>query len=272
MSFILDALRKAETKNRDRHSLTVPTGPRVLTEELPETPSGSRSLLWLVIPVAVVLGLAWWVLFARDSAAPATRTTAPATNPPAQAVAGNRPAPVVQSPEQTTPVQRTNVPRETGARALDREARRGAAGNEPRAQSGTAANTTAPQSTPGRITPGTVRIIQPDGSVSADTMGSDAIDSGTGDQSNQSLPAAGRVETETLPEYQSSLASGDVPIPELHLDMHVFSAQPEKRFVFINLEKYQEGSAIDRDTVVESIEPEGAVINYKGYRFVLRPE
>ena len=116
--------------------------------------------------------------------------------------------------------------------------------------------TTRDNSSARPVTPGTVRILEPDGTV----------------RESQPTTTPGRVEMETLPEYRASLATGEVPIPQLHLDMHVYSAQPQKRFVFINLDKYVEGDSIDGDTLIESIEPEGAVINYKGYRFVLRPE
>ncbi len=260
MSFILDALRKAEDKNRDRHKMTVPAGPRVVTEDLPEAPLAERSpiLAWLIAGLLLV-ALGWWLLKDRPvTSEPASSNEAP--------VVHSAPAPVQRQsePARTSPAERTAIPRETGARALDREAQRGtqrrevasvnnAEGNPRQSTRAPSTSLTTSSGTAGPVTPGTVTILNADGSEPA-------------------AVTPGQVLDETLPDYQTSIASGEVPIPELHLDMHVYSTEPHKRFVFINLEKYGEGDTIAADTTIESIEPKGAVINHKGYRFVLLPD
>jgi len=264
LSFILDALRKAENKNRDRHKMTVPTGPRVVTEELPEVPPAQGTpILLVVISSIVIAGLVWWLLRESPSdSRPVSETQAPEVQN-AQARATNQPESLPQ--DSALPAERPGIPRETGARALDREAQRGTPAAQTTASTSRANGATqrlspaqtnsapAPSGPAQRVTPGTVRILNADGTV-------------------PDAATPGRVKQETLPEYRHSLTSGGVPIPQLHLDMHVYSAEPEKRFVFINLDKYGEGDAINDDTSVESIEPRGAVINHKGYRFVLLPD
>jgi general secretion pathway protein B len=58
-------------------------------------------------------------------------------------------------------------------------------------------------------------------------------------------------------------------IPELRLDLHVFAAQPQDRFVMINMHKLHEGDTLPEGVRVESITPEGAVLSKDGSRFLL---
>jgi general secretion pathway protein B len=66
-------------------------------------------------------------------------------------------------------------------------------------------------------------------------------------------------------------ASAGVPqgLPELAVDLHVFAADPAKRAVFINGRRYTQGAQIAEGPVVEEITREGAVLSYRGRRFVL---
>ena len=48
---------------------------------------------------------------------------------------------------------------------------------------------------------------------------------------------------EVLPTSFDLAASGTA-LPELHLDIHVYSANPAERFVFVNMRKYAEGQAL----------------------------
>jgi hypothetical protein len=58
----------------------------------------------------------------------------------------------------------------------------------------------------------------------------------------------------------------------LTLDVLVYSDVPAERLVFINGRKYVEGQAVDGDTVIEQITPEGAVLRHQGKPLVLRPK
>ena len=58
-------------------------------------------------------------------------------------------------------------------------------------------------------------------------------------------------------------------LPELHLDIHVYAAQPADRFVFLNNRKYREGDETSEGTKVERITRDGVVLNHHGVRFLL---
>ena len=83
-------------------------------------------------------------------------------------------------------------------------------------------------------------------------------------------PVTARAEPsgEVLPNASSLIASG-TSLPDMRLDIHVYSNNPSERFVFINMRKYTEGQTITEGPTVERITPEGAVLNQQGLRFVL---
>ncbi len=58
-------------------------------------------------------------------------------------------------------------------------------------------------------------------------------------------------------------------LPELSVDLHVYTADPAKRTVFINGRRYQQGGVLPEGPVVEEITREGAVLRYRGRRFLL---
>ncbi len=62
------------------------------------------------------------------------------------------------------------------------------------------------------------------------------------------------------------------PLARLSLDVLVYSDLPAERLVFINGRKYVEGQAVNGDTVVEQITPEGAILRRQDQRIVLRPK
>lgn len=74
---------------------------------------------------------------------------------------------------------------------------------------------------------------------------------------------------QNLPTVNDVIADGRARLPELHLDMHVFAAAPEQRFVSINSRKLREGMQIEDGLRVERITPDGVVLNLRGLRFLL---
>ena len=80
--------------------------------------------------------------------------------------------------------------------------------------------------------------------------------------------SAGRAGQEVLPTPMDLAASGTA-LPELHLDIHVYSAKPADRFVFVNMRKYTEGQALKEGPTLERITPDGAILNHHGLRFLL---
>lgn len=76
------------------------------------------------------------------------------------------------------------------------------------------------------------------------------------------------VQDEVLPTNSSLLASG-TSLPDMKLDIHVYSANPAERFVFVNMRKYVEGQSLSEGPMLERITPDGAVLNQRGTRFLL---
>ena len=83
-------------------------------------------------------------------------------------------------------------------------------------------------------------------------------------QDPSAIPAA-----ELYPSIQEVRASGTSNLPELHLDIHVYSSKPEDRFVFINMVKLHEGSQLKEGPHVEEITPDGVVLKHQGQFFLL---
>jgi len=74
------------------------------------------------------------------------------------------------------------------------------------------------------------------------------------------------------PTLQEVRASGSTDLPELHLDIHVYSGNPEDRFVFINMSKLREGSRLSEGPVVTEITLDGVVLSHLGQQFLLPRE
>ncbi len=75
-----------------------------------------------------------------------------------------------------------------------------------------------------------------------------------------------------LPTLNDIRLNDSVALPDLHLDIHVYSAAVPERFVFINMQKHQEGSVLDSGPRVAEITPDGVILDYRGTRFVLPRE
>jgi general secretion pathway protein B len=58
-------------------------------------------------------------------------------------------------------------------------------------------------------------------------------------------------------------------LPELRLELHVYSTRPQERFVFINSAKYREGDTTPEGAAIEEITPDGVVMSARGNRFLL---
>ena len=69
--------------------------------------------------------------------------------------------------------------------------------------------------------------------------------------------------------YQDAAAAADAHLPQLRLDLHVFAARTQDRFVMINMHKLREGDSLPEGVRVESITPDGAILSYNGSRFLL---
>ncbi|TVS13147.1 MAG: hypothetical protein EA419_02415 [Wenzhouxiangella sp.] len=79
------------------------------------------------------------------------------------------------------------------------------------------------------------------------------------------------------PESPQFVSVWDLPLsirrelPELSLSIHVFSAEPGGRFVLINGERRLEGDDLGEGASLVEIRRDGALIDFRDYRFLLEP-
>jgi general secretion pathway protein B len=84
-----------------------------------------------------------------------------------------------------------------------------------------------------------------------------------------SQPQARVTMSEELSTIGELRADGSLQLPELHLDIHVYSEKPAERFVFINMGKYKEGDRLSEGPAVREIRPDGVVLDQGGTRFLM---
>jgi hypothetical protein len=72
-----------------------------------------------------------------------------------------------------------------------------------------------------------------------------------------------------VPLYRDAAVIPGVNIPQLRLDLHVFAAKPQERFVMINMHKLHEGDLMPEGVRVESITQDGAILSKDGVKFLL---
>jgi general secretion pathway protein B len=61
-------------------------------------------------------------------------------------------------------------------------------------------------------------------------------------------------------------------LPELKLELHMYSNRPQERVAFINSHKYREGDTLAEGPKVEQITPDGVVLSLNGSKFLLPRE
>lgn len=67
------------------------------------------------------------------------------------------------------------------------------------------------------------------------------------------------------------LAAGDA-VPESQVSLHVYDADPGKRFVFLNGQRLREGDVAANGLRVERIDADGVVLDHRGSDFKVRLE
>lgn len=240
MSFILDALRRAESQRG-----TQP--PRVTTDNalgvIADKPSSFPSLQWIALAVIATSALIFAAMnFLRPNDVPPQRASAEQTAP-AQST-----TPVFPTINANTPLADVAEPGTRQVRPLVREAR-------PAVE--TVPPVVAAEKPVRRVTPGSV-------SYSKERLTDDTTQTRT----FTNLPAG----EDALQSYTDAAISGRDQLPIFHLDIHVYATEPQRRFVFVNNRKYREGEQLDEGGTVERITPQGVVLNHRGRRFELFPD
>jgi general secretion pathway protein B len=231
MSFILDALKKAE---RER-ALSHPSALATVRVERPRVPP--RRWPWLpVLGGGLVLLLAGAVAVTLWRSGPsevATHVEVPATADRRQ----------VQVPQAAAPASPAVVPRSEDLSEARRAAVAAPPVTRPRAPASQAAAAVA--SAPPRPAARPVPVEPARPSPAAATPSEKAA--------APAVPGPGE------------------DIPRMKLEVHVYSESPAARLVFINGRKYVEGDRIDDKYLLERITENGATLTHQGQRLHLVP-
>jgi len=297
VSFILDALRKSE-HDRQREK-----GPGLA--EVAVSPPKPKKNVWATVAVGllVINLVAVGVLLLRRAAehSKTTATTsATSTNAaPTNAVATGAANSTVDAPQPTRapsnatmtgaalanprpipgtvpPVLQPALPADEAGgthNPLTDELSDGAAGDESYNagyDSGYPAEgppyPTAPPGMNGRSTKGGSVVYE-------DLPEADPITSPAHAAENAAVAAAAN-EANRAAGHGSSLPTldelgGQSGLPELHVDLHVYSTKPQERIVFVNSRSYKEGDTLQEGPRVDRITPDGAELSFRGNRFLL---
>ena len=232
MSFILDALKKSESE-RQRQS-----GPALF--EVKVAPRRTRLPLWalaLALLLAVNLAILAWMLLRHPAAHADAALDATSSHPTAAPL----PVSTVSAPAPAPPAASVPLSAPPGAAVTAVPA---SAVNAP-APLAAQPNSSADEQNPEDLAPAAEPLAAPLSSH---------VRRGTADG---------------VPLYQDWAASGGASLPQLRLDLHVYAARPEERFVMINMHKLREGDSLPEGVHVDSITPEGVVLSYSGVHFLL---
>jgi general secretion pathway protein B len=84
-------------------------------------------------------------------------------------------------------------------------------------------------------------------------------------------PQASGVELLQVPLLEQLPASFRDSLPELRIDALVFSETPSNRMVFIKGRKYREGDTVEGQARIEQIRRDGAILSHQGRQFMVQP-
>lgn len=247
MSFILDALRKSE------HERQKQVGPALA--EVPAAaarPTGNAWATGAVILLLVNL-LVIGVMLLRKPDAPAASAQKPAGTPasaqpresadPIPAVAVSRAPP----PPQLRPTAKAPVSRPTRNSLRDE---------------------VAPPDPPPPASPGVASEPPPGPAAVTRARGPGTVTYQSLEDIDPRQASGNATSTDQgLPKLDEMPAQGG--LPDLQLQLHVYSNKPQDRFVFINGQKYRDGDTLKEGPLVEQITSEGVVLSSNGHRFVL---
>lgn len=235
MSFILDALKKSE---RERERQQQPT-----MMDLPYGRHRRSQPLWLLAVIgllllncALLLAL-WWRGHRDEPQVPAAAAHAGAAPPGPPVIMAPRAAEVRPLQEEAVNDGASNSPEEISDNTAALLAAGGPAAGPPlvRPASGVEQQET-PVNQPRAGAPGNNGdIAAMDGTPTLDSLG----------------------------------GSGALNLPELRMDVHVYSSRTNERLVFINTRKYSEGQELSEGPHLERITQDGAILSYRNQRFLL---
>jgi len=114
-----------------------------------------------------------------------------------------------------------------------------------------------------------VTVIEPDPLAGESVETPVVIQSTPADVAATPLPTATANNIQTFNDLR---AKGTFVLPDMHLDIHVYSSNTADRFVFVNMSKYKENATLSEGPVVSQITPDGVILTYQGASFLLPRE
>ena len=250
MSFILDALKKSENERQGQGSLGV--ADVAVARENPRAPGW---IWWLIGLLGINLIVLMVVLLRpADPGEPPAVEAAPASGETKSAVAASPDVPVTATSVRQAAESGSSVPDTVApelAAVVDRA--RAERASDPAADAADAFTPPAGAST-----------------MAGAGLSDDAPAPEPRSMPRNSAPQA--AEPLALPTLDELRARGATSLPELHVDIHVYSERPAERFVYINTRKYREGNELSEGPRVQTIVEEGVVLQHLGTRFLLPRE
>lgn len=82
-------------------------------------------------------------------------------------------------------------------------------------------------------------------------------------------PATARQDSSGLQSWYELPADFRSRLTLPRLDLHVYSEDPQSRFILVDLKKYREGETLESGLLLEEVLPEGMVMSYRGERFLV---
>ncbi len=234
MSIILDALRKSENARQRQ------TGPGFAAIRTGQSKNGQpwwvTALLGLLILNVVMLGV---VFLWPDAVQPPPRANTPSA--PAETATTSQTAPLTVSQDDSA----NSVSQVASAVTEERAEGRLRAAARPRVQTLDSVTGTTEREPVMQAPAPTMTVAKPLPTTSSQ-LG--------------------------LPSFIELRTTGSFMLPDLHLDIHVFSDQPGERFVFINMRKYREGERLEDGPTINEIMEDGVVMSHLGQQFILYRE
>lgn len=231
MSYILDALKKAEAERRREQV------PGLDAQPVPVTPSSQRRPAWLwpaliggAATLALLAGLMWWQLWRAAPPAPA----APVLPPVAAAAPATPQAPAATEPPKTPAAEVPKAPAPV-AEAPPRPAKPARQKAKPAPEK----KSREPEAAPPEAAP---------------------------PKTAQSAPATAPAE-ESISALRDLPEAVQRTIPPISVGGYIYAAMPADRSVLINKRLVREGEQVGPDLTLEKMTPNGMVFNYKGTRF-----
>ena len=266
MSYIYDALKRAERDNQRR------TGVTLRSVEAAGPPRRSRWWLWVLIG-ALAANAGAFAAFVVMRQPPPVETSPVAA----------KPAPVASAPTAPTAPRPTAPVVEPTRSAAQPEPPKAAVAVEPPkvAAPAVAPKRVAPAPAAGpsvtkaepvipREAPPAAKLAPTREPAPAPTVSSPGVEPRSRTAQRQPSPAAAPV----VPATGASPAVAAVPAtsidpPKLALQVIAYSDVAAERMVFIDGRRYGEGDAIDPETVLQRIKPDSIVVKRRGQEFVI---